>query len=167
MLGLLIIVRGRRRLVETITAFTLAHSVTLALATLGYTEVPGPPLNAAIALSILFLALEIVRARRGATSFTIRHPWLVALCFGLLHGFGFASGLSTIGMPQPEVPLALAMFNVGVELGHLFFVALALLSYWSLQTLQFRWPHWADLAPAYIIGSLGTYWTIQRTLIMF
>jgi hydrogenase/urease accessory protein HupE len=166
-LGLLIIVRGPRMLVETITAFTIAHSITLGLATLGYASVPGPPLNAAIALSILFLGPEMVRVWRGETSFTIRQPWVVAFCFGLLHGFGFASGLSTVGMPRAEIPLALAMFNVGVELGQLAFVVLILLCQRAMRTLEFRWPHWAELGPAYAIGSLGAYWTIQRAAMMF
>jgi hydrogenase/urease accessory protein HupE len=165
-LGLLIIVRGTRQLVETITAFTVAHSITLALATLGLASVPGPPLNAAIALSILFLGPELVRVWRGQTSFTIRHPWVVAFGFGLLHGFGFASGLSTVGMPKAEIPLALAMFNIGVELGQLAFVALILLSCRAARILEFRWPRRAALAPAYLIGSLGAYWTIQRTVMM-
>ena len=166
-LGLLIIVRGRRMLIKTITAFTLAHSVTLAAATLGYASVPGPPLNAAIALSILLLGPEIVRVWRGQTSFTIRHPWVVAFGFGLLHGFGFASGLSTVGMPKAEIPLALLSFNIGVELGQLAFVILMLLAYRSLRVLEFRWPRWVDFAPGYAIGSLGAYWTIQRAVMMF
>ena len=166
-LGLLLIVQDRWMLLKTITSFTVAHSITLALATLGYASVSGPPLNAAIALSILFLGPEMVRVWRGQTSFTIRHPWVVAFCFGLLHGFGFASGLSTVGMPRAEIPLALAMFNVGVELGQLAFVALILLSYRAMRTLEFRWPRWVELGPAYAIGSLGAYWTIQRTTMMF
>lgn len=166
-LGLLIIVQGRRMLIKTITAFTLAHSITLALATLGYASVPGPPLNAAIALSILFLGPEIVRIWRGQTSFTIQHPWVVAFAFGLLHGFGFAGGLSTIGMPKAEIPLALLMFNIGVELGQLAFVILMLLSYRALKVLQFSWPRWVEFVPCYVIGSLGAYWTIQRTVMMF
>lgn len=166
-LGLLIIVSGRSMLIKTITAFTVAHSITLAIATLGYATVPGPPLNAAIALSILFLGPEIVRVWRGQTSFTIRHPWVVAFGFGLLHGFGFASGLSTVGMPTAEIPLALLMFNIGVELGQLVFVVLILQLYRSLKVLEFRWPHWMEFAPGYTIGSLGAYWTIQRTLMMF
>mgnify|MGYP006283197479 CR=1 FL=1 len=165
-LGLLIIVRGTRALIETVTAFTVAHSITLALATLGHANLPGPPLNAAIALSILFLGPELVRVWRGQTSFTIRHPWVVAFGFGLLHGFGFASGLSTVGMPRAEVPLALLMFNVGVELGQLAFVALILLCHRAARTLEFRWPRPAELAPAYLIGTLGAYWTIQRTVMM-
>ncbi len=166
-LGLLIIVRGRRMLIKTITAFTVAHSITLAVATLGYAQVPGPPLNAAIALSILFLGPEIARVWRGQTSFTIRHPWVVAFGFGLLHGFGFASGLSTVGMPRAEIPLALLMFNIGVELGQLAFVILVLLVYRSLLVLEFRWPRWVTFAPGYAIGSLGAYWTIQRVAMMF
>ena len=166
-LGLLIIVKGRRMLIKTITAFTIAHSITLALATLGYASIPGPPLNAAIALSILFLGPEIVRVWRGETSFTIRHPWVVAFSFGLLHGFGFASGLSTVGMPRAEIPFALLAFNIGVELGQLVFVLLILLGHRALKVLQFRWPHWVEFAPGYAIGSLGAYWTIQRAFMMF
>src|SRR5215510_13338101 len=126
-LGLLLIVPDRWILLKTVTAFTVAHSITLAIATLGYAEAPAPPLNVAIALSILFLGPEIVRTWRGETSFTIRHPWVVAFAFGLLHGFGFASGLAAIGLPQADIPLALLMFNVGVEVGQLAFVALILL----------------------------------------
>ena len=111
-------------LLKTVTAFTVAHSITLAIATLGYAEVPVLPLNAAIALSILFLGPEIVRSWRGETSFTIRHPWVVAFAFGLLHGFGFASALTSAGLPHAELPLALVSFNVGVEIGQLGFVAL-------------------------------------------
>ena len=166
-LGLLIIVQGSRMLIKTITAFTVAHSITLAIATLGYASVPGPPLNAAIALSILFLGPEIVRVWRGESSFTIAHPWVVAFAFGLLHGFGFASGLSTVGMPMAEIPLALLMFNVGVELGQIVFVVLILLIYRSLRILAFRWPRWVEFVPGYTIGSLGAFWTIQRTLMMF
>ena len=166
-LGLLIIVQDRRMLIKTITAFTVAHSITLALATLGFARIPGPPLNAAIALSILFLGPEIVRVWRGQTSFTIAHPWVVAFALGLLHGFGFASGLSTVGTPKAEIPLALLMFNVGVELGQIVFVVLMLLIYRSLKVLAFRWPRWVEFVPGYTIGSLGAFWTIQRTLMMF
>ena len=166
-LGLLIIVGGRGMLIKTITSFTIAHSITLAIATLGYAQVPGPPLNAAIALSILFLGPEIVRVWRGQTSFTIRHPWVVAFAFGLLHGFGFATGLSTAGVPKAEIPLALLTFNVGVELGQIAFVVLALLCYRSLKVLKFSWPRWVEFGPGYAIGSLGAFWFIQRTWMMF
>jgi hydrogenase/urease accessory protein HupE len=167
LLGLLLIVRGRLKLLKTITAFTLAHSITLGIATLGYARVPLPPLNAAIALSILFLGPEIVRSWRGETSLTIRYPWVVAFLFGLLHGFGFASGLSTTGMPKAELPPALLFFNVGVELGQLVFVFTALALVRSFKVLKVRWPRWVEALPGYAVGSLGAYWTIQRTVVLF
>ncbi|MBL8419473.1 MAG: HupE/UreJ family protein [Dechloromonas sp.] len=165
-LGLLAIVRTPWMLVKTITAFTVAHSITLAIATLGYVSVPAPPLNVVIALSILFLGPEIVRAWRGETSFTIRHPWVVAFAFGLLHGFGFASGLAALGLPQDEIPLALLAFNVGVEVGQLAFVALVLLLVRAFKVLQMHWPRPVELLPAYAVGSLGAFWTIQRLVLM-
>jgi len=165
-LGLLALVRTPWMLVKTITAFTVAHSITLAIATFGYASVPAPPLNVAIALSILFLGPEIVRAWRGETSFTIRHPWVVAFAFGLLHGFGFASGLTALGLPQSEIPLALLAFNVGVEVGQLVFVAVILLLVRAFRVLQVRWPRPVELLPAYAIGSLGAFWTIQRLVLM-
>jgi len=166
-LGLLLIVRDRWMLVKTITSFTVAHSITLAIATLGFARAPLPPLNAAIALSILFLGPEIVRVWRGETSFTIRHPWVVAFAFGLLHGFGFASGLVSMGLPRAEIPLALLLFNVGVEIGQLAFVLLILGLDRSFRVLAIRWPRLVQALPGYAVGSLGAYWTIQRTLLLF
>ncbi len=165
-LGLLLIVGNRWMLVKTITAFTIAHSITLAIATLGYAEAPVLPLNAAIALSILFLGPEIVRSWRGETSFTIRHPWVVAFAFGLLHGFGFASALTGAGLPRQDLPLALLSFNVGVELGQLGFVALVLALERSFRVLEIRWPRWAQALPAYTVGSLGAFWTVQRLVLL-
>jgi len=165
-LGLLIIVQGRMMLLKTITSFTVAHSMTLAVATLGFARVPLPPLNAAVALSILFLGPEIVRSWRGETSLTIKYPWVVAFIFGLLHGFGFASGLSTTGMPSAELPWALLFFNVGVELGQLTFVFLVLWMIRSFCILKINWPRWAQMIPGYAVGSLGVFWTIQRTCIL-
>jgi hydrogenase/urease accessory protein HupE len=165
-LGLLLIVGNRWMLLKTITSFTVAHSITLAIATLGYASAPLPPLNAAIALSILFLGPEIVRTWRGETSFTIRHPWVVAFAFGLLHGFGFATGLTAMGLPGGEIPLALLLFNVGVELGQLAFVFLILLLARSFRTLEIVWPKWAQAFPGYAVGSLGAFWTIQRTVML-
>ena len=165
-LGLLLIVRDRWMLVKTITSFTLAHSITLAVATLGYASAPLLPLNAAIALSILFLGPEIVRAQRGQTSFTIRHPWVVAFAFGLLHGFGFASGLTTMGLPPAEIPLALLVFNIGVEVGQLGFVFLVLLLELAFRALQIHWPRLVAALPGYVVGSFGAYWTIQRVAVM-
>ena len=165
-LGLLLIVSRRWMLFKTITAFTIAHSITLAIATLGYASAPVPPLNAAIALSILFLGPEIVRTWRGETSFTILHPWVVAFVFGLLHGFGFASGLSTTGLPPDEIPLALFFFNVGVEIGQVGFVFLVLLLLRSFRQLEIVWPRWVAHLPGYAVGTLGAFWTIQRTLML-
>jgi hydrogenase/urease accessory protein HupE len=165
-LGLLLIVSSRMALVKTVSAFTLAHSITLALATLGYASVPLPPLNAVIALSILFLGPEVARRWRGGTSLTLRHPWVVAFAFGLLHGFGFASGLVATGLPKAEIPLALLLFNLGVELGQLAFVALVMLLERSFRVLELRWPPFVERLPGYAVGTLGACWTIQRTLIL-
>ena len=154
-------------LAKTITSFTVAHSITLGIATLGYASAPTAPLNAAIALSILFLGPEIVRSWRGETSFTIEHPWVVAFVFGLLHGFGFASGLTSMGLPPGEIPLALLLFNVGVELGQVAFVLLVLALERSFRVLEIVWPRWVELLPGYLVGGLGAYWTIQRTWMLF
>jgi hypothetical protein len=165
-LGLLLLVRDRWMLVKTITAFTVAHSITLAIATLGYASAPVAPLNAAIALSILFLGPEIVRMWRGETSLTIRKPWLVAFSFGMLHGFGFSSALTNAGLPRTDLPLALLTFNAGVEIGQVAFVGLVLLLERSFLQLEINWPVWAARIPGYAIGSLGAFWTIQRTVMM-
>jgi hypothetical protein len=165
-LGLLLIVGGGWRLVKTITAFTIAHSITLAAATLGYAQAPALPLNAAIALSILFLGPEIVRVWRGETSFTIRHPWVVAFAFGLLHGFGFATAMTSAGLPPQDLPLALLSFNIGVEVGQLGFVALILAMARSFRVLEARWPRWVQALPGYTVGALGAFWTIQRVALM-
>jgi hydrogenase/urease accessory protein HupE len=165
-LGLLLLVRERWMLLKTITSFTIAHSITLAIAALGYANVPLPPLNAAIALSIFFLGPEIVRFRNGETSLAIRHPWGVAFGFGLLHGFGFASGMSSVGLPSGELPLALLFFNVGIEIGQIGCVLLVVLLERSFRTLEIRWPQWVEAGPGYAVGSLGAFWTIQRIAIM-
>ena len=163
-LGLLLLVDRRWMLVKTITAFTIAHSITLALSTFAIIRVPEAPLNAAIALSILFLGPEIVRKWRGGSSFTIAHPWVVAFAFGLLHGIGFASGLSLTGIPRPEIPSALLFFNIGVEAGQLAFVIVALAAAKSLRSLELDRPAWVARIPGYAVGSLGAFWTIQRVL---
>ena len=165
-LGLLLIVRDRWMLVKTVTAFTVAHSITLAVATFGIAQVPALPLNAAIALSILFLGPEVVRRWRGETSFTIRHPWVVAFAFGLLHGFGFASGLAQLGLPKGEIPLALLLFNVGVEIGQLAFVLVILLLERAFRQLEIHWPILVQRLPGYVVGTLGAFWMIQRVAIL-
>jgi hydrogenase/urease accessory protein HupE len=163
-LALILIVRSARVLFFTITAFTLAHSLTLALATLGVVHVPGPPVEAAIALSIVLLAVELVHARRGEPGLAARWPWLVAFAFGLLHGFGFASALLDVGLPQGDIPLALFAFNVGVELGQLAFVAVVL----ALAALARRMGPAARVrertlrAAPYAIGSLAAFWFFER-----
>jgi hypothetical protein len=164
-LGLLVIV-GRRWLLmlKTITAFTVAHSLTLGAATLGWVRVPAAPLNAAIALSILFLGVEIARQRRGRASVTTEHPWVAAFGFGLLHGLGFASGLSTLGLTTREIVGALLLFNIGVEVGQLAFVGIYLALQRALRALQVPQPRWAEALPAYVVGTLGAYWTIVQTL---
>lgn len=162
--GLLLLVSNGWMLVKTITAFTLAHSITLVLAALDAVRLPGPPVEATIALSILLLAVEIARKNRGETSFTIQWPWVVAFCFGLLHGFGFAGALAQIGLPQRDLPLALFTFNVGVEIGQLMFVAAAL----SIRTLLLhcRLPRsallYAQPVASYGLGTLAAFWFFER-----
>jgi len=163
-LALVLIVRSTRVLVWTITSFTLAHSITLALAALGVVHVPGPPVEATIALSILLLACEIVRLRRGQSGLTARWPWVVAFTFGLLHGFGFAGALSQIGLPQGDIPLALFAFNVGVEIGQLAFIAAVLTVTAAAKRLAL--PIWitrnAYPVTTFVIGSLAAFWFIER-----
>ena len=159
MLGLLILARRRWQLIGTVSAFTIAHSITLALAALGVVSVPQAPVEAVIALSIAFVAAEILRGRRGEPGLASRAPWVVAFGFGLLHGFGFAGALTEAGLPQGHVPLALLFFNVGVELGQLLFIAAALGALWVLRA---RAPRWLELAPPYAIGTIAMFWVFQR-----
>jgi hydrogenase/urease accessory protein HupE len=161
-LALVMLVKGTRRLIGTITAFTVAHSVTLAAATLGWVNVAGPPVEAVIALSIVFVAAEIVHGKGGHEGLAARAPWIVAFSFGLLHGFGFAGALSEIGLPGNAIPLALLFFNVGVEVGQLLFVA-AVLVFLSLARRPLASsPRWVTIAPAYAIGGVAMFWTLQR-----
>lgn len=170
--ALLFIARGAGPLVKTITAFTVAHSITLGLAALGFVHVPQRPVEALIALSIAFVAAEIVRGRHGRQGIAWRAPWIVAFAFGLLHGFGFAGALSEVGLPETHVPLALAFFNVGVEIGQLVFVA-GVLGGWALlrraaaarpETRASSRPRsqWTALAPAYLIGTVSMFWVVER-----
>ncbi|WP_206046906.1 HupE/UreJ family protein [Mangrovimicrobium sediminis] len=162
-LVLLLMVDGTRKLVATITAFTVAHSITLSLAALDLVRVPVPPVEACIALSIVFVAAEIVHRERGLPSLTARRPWIVAFTFGLLHGLGFAAALGEIGLPQSAVPAALLFFNVGVEIGQLLFVAAVLLFGWvARQALRSEPPRWREV-PAYAVGALAMFWVIERT----
>lgn len=161
--ALLLIVNSRRRLLWTITAFTIAHSITLAGATLGIVYIPQQPVEAVIALSILFLAMEIVHGKNGRPGAAARWPWLVAFIFGLLHGFGFAGALAEVGLPQQAIPLALVFFNVGVEIGQLAFVASVLFLGWVLHKLnQQRLLGWAETTVIYTIGGLSSFWLFER-----
>ena len=161
-LALLLITKGFKRLVKTITAFTIAHSITLSMATLGVIGLPGPPVEATIALSIVFLAVELIHYYRGVEGYTVRFPWIVAFTFGLLHGFGFASALVQVGLPQTEIPTALLFFNVGVELGQLMFVAVVLGLIWASLKIKISWPEWVKWVPPYAIGSIAAFWLIER-----
>jgi hydrogenase/urease accessory protein HupE len=166
-LGLLLLVDTRRAMFKTITAFTIAHSITLALSVFSVIRVPEAPLNCMIALSILFLGPEVVRKWRGQTSLTIRHPWMVAFAFGLLHGMGFASGLTLTGLPQRDIPSALLFFNVGVEAGQIAFVCLAVWVASALRTLDLDRAWWVKRIPAYAVGALGAFWSIERLFVLF
>lgn len=159
-LALLLLVPNMRSLFWTITAFTLAHSLTLGAATMGWVQVPQQPVEAVIALSILFVAMEIVHWRQGKPGITRRWPWLVAFTFGLLHGFGFAGALGEIGLPQHSIPFALLFFNLGVEAGQLLFIAAVLLAWAVLRRMS--WPTWIWRVPVYAIGSMAAFWTIER-----
>lgn len=171
-LALLIITRGTWPLVKTVTAFTVAHSITLALSTLGFVHVPSAPVEAVIALSIVFVAAEIMRlnipsplvgdGRGEGNSLTASAPWIVAFTFGLLHGLGFAGALSEIGLPENHIPLALLLFNLGVEAGQLLFMAAVLTLVALMQHLRSLLPHWVRLVPPYAIGSVAMFWVIQR-----
>ena len=161
-LALLLIVRGAKRIFLTITAFTVAHSITLAAATLGWVHVPAPPVEAMIALSIVFVASEVVHGLQGRPGITARAPWIVAFSFGLLHGFGFAGALAEVGLPQKAIPLALFTFNVGVEIGQLIFVLLALAARALLARLPLPRRPWMDYAIPYAIGAVAMFWAIER-----
>jgi hydrogenase/urease accessory protein HupE len=165
-LALMLLVKGTRRLVATVTAFTIAHSLTLAGATLGFVHVPQQPVEAAIALSIVFVACEIVHTRQGREGWTERWPWVIAFTFGLLHGFGFAGALNAVGLPQTAIPVALLFFNVGVEIGQLLFIAAILsvmsLARWLIRRAAIPQPAWAWRMAPYSIGGVAAFWMIQR-----
>jgi len=165
-LALMILVKGTRRLIATVTAFTIAHSITLAGATLGFVHVPQQPVEASIALSVVFVASEIIHARQGRRGLTERWPWVVAFTFGLLHGFGFAGALNAVGLPQTAIPVALLFFNVGVEIGQLLFIAAILsvmsLGRWLMRHAAIPQPSWAWRVAPYSIGGIAAFWMVQR-----
>lgn len=161
-LGLIWLVRDRWMLVRTITAFTVAHSLSLAAATFGWVGVPERPLNATIALSIVFVGVEIVKLQRGQVGLAARYPWVVAFAFGLLHGLGFATALTTLGIPQTTLPFALLFFNIGVEIGQLAFVFVVLALIWAHHRVEATLPRWGAVLPAYAIGSIAAFWFLVR-----
>ncbi len=166
-LGLILLVRDRWMLLKTVSAFTLAHSLTLAAATFGLINISTPLLNTLIALSILFVAPEVIRAQQGGTSLAIRYPWIIAFAFGLLHGMGFASGLTSLGLERSALLGALVLFNVGVEIGQLAFIALILVLRRAFRLMEIRWPRALEMAPTYAIGVLGATWTFQYGAVLF
>ena len=166
-LALIIITRGGWKLAKTVTAFTLSHSITLTAATLGFVHVPQRPVEAAIALSIVFVAAEILRMRRGIKSITISAPWMVAFSFGLIHGLGFAGGLSDAGLPVAHIPTALLFFSLGVESGHFLFIGVVLSLLAIAARVRMPLPRWAELVPPYAIGTVAMFWVIQRTVLIF
>lgn len=161
-LGLMLLVSSGWTLIKTITAFTVAHSLTLAAATFGWVGVPESSVNAAIALSIAVVAVEVVRSRRGHQSWSAEYPWAVAFGFGLLHGFGFATALTDIGLPAASIPAALLFFNVGVEIGQLAFVLLVLALYRSHAILRAELPRWTEGVGVYAMGTLACFWFFDR-----
>lgn len=168
-LTLLLLISGFKRLVLTITAFTAAHSVTLVVTTMGWVTVPGAPVEATIALSILFLATQLGRAPTFASDkvveddLTARFPWIVAFSFGLLHGFGFAGALDEVGLPGQAIPLALLFFNVGVEVGQVLFIVGVLAFGWVIRQTRFSVPYWWTRAVSYGIGSVAAFWVYDRS----
>jgi HupE / UreJ protein len=166
-LGLVLLVYGRRRLLATITAFTAGHSVTLSLAVLGFVNVPQAPVEALIAVTIFIVAVELTRSRDGHSGWMQRFPWAMSFTFGLLHGLGFAGALTQVGLPAAEIPLALASFNGGIELGQLLFVVMILAIRSALRAVPHRWLEPVELVPAYAIGSLAVFWVWERAAAVF
>jgi hypothetical protein len=161
-LGLMLLVRGWPMLIKTVTAFTAAHSITLALSALHVIAVRPALIEALVALSILFVAVEVVHSFRGRHGLTQRYPWLIAFVFGLLHGCAFAGALAEIGLPQNAIAVSLFLFNVGVELGQLMFVGVVLGITFGLSKLPHGVPPWARWVPPYAIGALAAFWFIDR-----
>jgi hypothetical protein len=163
--GLLLLVRKPKPLLGTITAFTAAHSITLAATALGWIHVRSSVVEALVALSIVILAVELVRHAFGKAGVTTRYPWLIAFAFGLLHGCAFAGALAEVGLPSQAIPLALFLFNVGVEIGQVLFIAAASLALLGLAKLLRDPPPWTRLIAPYAIGSFASYWFIERFLL--
>ncbi len=160
--GLVLLVRGGRSLVATVTAFTAGHSVTLSLAALGFVHFPSAWIEVWIAATILWLAAELAPPEPDPRRLMRRAPWAMAGAFGLLHGLGFAGALAEVGLPEGEIPLALFAFNVGIEIGQLAFVALVLAAGRILRGPLTRAPGWLARAPVTAMGALAAYWCLER-----
>jgi len=165
--GLMLLVQGTRTLLKTITAFTVAHSITLAAAALHLVDVPAAQIEVVIALSIVYVAVELVHVHRGEGGLASRCPWLIAFTFGLLHGFAFAGGLAQIGLPSDAIPMALLLFNLGIEAGQLLFVATVLLAFGSLKRMAPASAYWVPTLSPYVIGSLAAMWCLERAIRVF
>jgi hypothetical protein len=167
-LGLLLLVGTNWKILQTVTAFTVAHSITLALAALGLVQVPSALIEALIALSIMFVAYELIPRKDGSSTLTRQKPWLVAFMFGLLHGLAFAGTLSSVGLPAGSAVPALLLFNVGVEIGQMVFIALAVGVIIVLRRVSHHLPASygavSTYGPAYVIGGLASFWLIERTI---
>ena len=164
LLAIMLIITGFGNLLKTITAFTVAHSLTLGLATLGFVNVPVAPTEAVISLSIVFLAVEIIRDKMGEKTITGSYPWIIAFIFGLFHGLGFANALFEVGLPQNNIPLALFMFNVGVETGQIIFLVVVLILLSILKRINIYWPKGTWRLAPYAIGTIAGFWTIERII---
>jgi hydrogenase/urease accessory protein HupE len=161
-LCLLLLVRPWMNLIKAVTAFTVAHSITLAATALHVITVRPSLIEALVALSILFVAVELVHGLRGRIGLTARYPWLIAFIFGLLHGSAFAGALAQIGLPPHAIPFSLLMFNIGVEIGQLLFIGVAIFIGWALLRLFKEFPAWTRWVLPYAIGSLSAFWFIGR-----
>ena len=165
-LALLLLVGPSWQILKSVSAFTVAHSITLAFAALGVIRFPSAVIETLVALSIVFVACELLPRPGREDTLTRRYPWVIAFVFGLLHGFAFAGALAQIGLPQGAAPQALLLFNVGVEIGQLIFIAGAVGVIVALKTLSGRLPDRAlavaRATPAYVIGACATYWFIER-----
>lgn len=163
--ALVLLLTGFRTIAIAVTAFTVAHSITLIGTTLGLLGLPQRPVEAVIALSIVFLAVEIVKKKAGEPRLSERVPWVVAFLFGLLHGFGFAGALKEIGLPESDVPTALLTFNLGVEAGQLMIVAATLAILWGVRTARPNWSRPAIYASSCAIGAIASMWLLERVLL--
>jgi hydrogenase/urease accessory protein HupE len=164
--GLLLLVGGGRRLVQTVTAFTVGHSITLGLATLGFVHFPSRPIEVLIALSVFWLAVDLARDPNARASWMRRAPWLMAGTFGLLHGLGFAGALAEVGLPEGEIPLALLSFNCGIEAGQLLFVSVMVAARQALRWSAVPLPAWGARVPVYAMGSLAAFWCFERAALL-